>query len=379
MATTRARTSKARTAETLDDSLRQGYTLPAEWYTDAARFRDERARIFRHTWQFVGYSDQLPEGGSYMSARVGDTPLVITRDQAGALHAFVNVCRHRGSELVAQGQPECGQSKTLQCAYHAWTYNLDGTLRAAPGAKDEPDFDLRDYSLFAVPVDTWGPLIFINLDPHAAPLAETLGALPELARAAGAPLATMRRRASHTYDIGANWKVVVDNYLECYHCPVAHKGFTSLIDTSEYTVQEYDWFSVQVGAMKSSAQVEANPNLYAARGEIASGFYAWLWPNFTLNVYPGHGNVSINHFIPATVDHTLVIKDYLFMDTVEADEEADFIRFIEQVQVEDVALCESVQRGLATGYFDQGRLMLCQESALRHFQRLVYEAIHAGE
>jgi choline monooxygenase len=379
MATTRARTSKARAAETLDEALRQGYTLPAEWYTDVARFHEERARIFRHSWQFVGYSDQLPEGGSYMSARIGDTPLVITRDQAGALHAFVNVCRHRGSELVALGRPECGRSKTLQCAYHAWTYNLDGTLRAAPGAKDEPDFNPRDYSLFTVPIETWGPLIFANLDPQATPLTKTLGALPELARAAGAPLPTMRRRASHSYDIAANWKVVVDNYLECYHCPIAHKGFTSLIDTNEYTVQEYDWFSVQVGAMKASAQVEASADLYAARGKVKAGFYSWLWPNFTLNVYPGNGNVSINHFIPTSVDHTLVIKDYLFVDAVEADEEADFIRFIEQVQVEDVALCESVQRGLATGYFDQGRLMLCQESALRHFQRLVYEALQADE
>lgn len=379
MATTRARTSKAQAADTLGESLRRGYTLPAEWYTDLARFRDERTRIFRHTWQFVGYSDQLPEGGSYLSARIGDTPLVITRDQSGALRAFVNVCRHRGSELVALGQPESGQAKTLQCAYHAWTYNLDGTLRAAPGAKDEPDFDLRDYALFTVPIATWGPLIFVNLDPQSAPLTETLGALPELARAAGAPLGTMRRRASHRYDIAANWKIVVDNYLECYHCPVAHKGFSSLIDTNAYTVQEYDWFSVQVGAMKASAQASDNPDLYAARGEVTAGFYAWLWPNFTLNVYPGHGNVSINHFIPTAVDRTLVVKDYLFVDEVEADEEGDFIRFIEQVQVEDVALCESVQRGLATGYFDQGRLMLCQESALHHFQRLVYRASCAGE
>ncbi|HEX9038341.1 MAG TPA: aromatic ring-hydroxylating dioxygenase subunit alpha [Ktedonobacterales bacterium] len=365
-------------SETLDASLRRGETLPAEWYTDPARFRAERARIFRHSWQFVGYDDQLPEGGSYLSARVGDTPLVITRDQDGALHAFVNVCRHRGSELVQAGQPESGRVKTLQCAYHAWTYNLDGTLRAAPGARDEPDFDPAAYPLFSVPVETWGPLLFVNLDPRAAPLAETLGALPQLAAEAGAPLAAMRRRASRSYDIAANWKVVVDNYLECYHCPVAHKGFTSLIDTNEYTTVEYDWFSVQVGAMKPSAQATASPGLYAVEGEVKAGFYAWLWPTFTLNVYPGHGNVSINHFIPAAVDRTLVVKDYLFVDAVSAQEEADFIRFIEQVQVEDVTLCESVQRGLGTGYYDQGRLMMCQESALRHFQRLVHDTMAGG-
>jgi phenylpropionate dioxygenase-like ring-hydroxylating dioxygenase large terminal subunit len=356
----------------LDQSLRQGYTLPAEWYTDPARFRMELARIFRHTWQFVGYSDQLPKGGSFFSARVGSTPLVMTRDLDGALHAFVNVCRHRGSELV---QEASGRRRTLQCAYHAWTYNLDGALRAAPGAKDEPDFHPEDFALFSVPIETWGPLIFVNLDLAAAPLGMTLGELPRLAAAAGAPLDTMRRRACHTYDIAANWKVVVDNYLECYHCPVAHKGFTSLIDTNEYTTTEYDWFSVQTGALKPSAQAGDGADLYAVEGEVRAGFYAWLWPTFTLNVYPGHGNVSINHFIPAAVDRTLVIKDYLFVDAVTSEEEADFIRFIEQVQVEDVALCESVQRGLSTGYFDQGRLMLCQERALRHFQRLAYDAL----
>lgn len=364
--------SRASANDALDQSLRDGYTLPAEWYTDQARFRLELARIFRHAWQFVGYSDQLAEGGSFFSARVGSTPLVITRDLDGALHAFANVCRHRGSELV---QEESGQRHTLQCAYHAWTYNLDGSLRAAPGAKDEPDFHPEDFTLFSVPVETWGPLIFINLDPAAAPLGMTLGELPRLAAAAGAPLNAMRRRARHTYDIAANWKVVVDNYLECYHCPVAHKGFTSLIDTNEYTLTEYDWFSVQAGALKPSARAGDGADLYALEGDVGAGFYAWLWPSFTLNVYPGHGNVSINHFIPTAVDHTLVVKDYLFVDAVTPEEEADFIRFIEQVQVEDVALCESVQRGLSTGYFDQGRLMLCQERALRHFQRLVYDAL----
>jgi choline monooxygenase len=360
----------------LDASLRQGYTLPADWYTDAAHFRAERARIFGQSWQFVGYADQLPQGGSYLSARVGETPLVVTRDQDGALHAFINVCRHRGSELVQEGAS--GQAKTLQCAYHAWTYGLDGTLRAAPGAKDEEDFDPRDYPLVTVPIETWGPLLLVNLDRGAAPLAQTLGALPRLADEAGAPLAAMRRRASQRYEIAANWKVVVDNYLECYHCPVAHKSFTSLIDTNQYTVAEYDWFSVQTGAMKNTAGSGEHPGLYALEGAVKAGFYAYLWPNFTLNVYPGHGNVSINHFIPAAVDRTLVVKDYLFVDAVSAGEEADFIRFIEQVQVEDVALCESVQRGLSTGYFDQGRLMLCQERALRHFQRLVYDALAAS-
>lgn len=364
----------------LDASLRRGDTLPARWYTDPVIYHAERARIFRRTWQFAGYTDQLSEPGSYLSARVGQTPVVITRDQGGALHAFANVCRHRGSELVAQ--ETIGRGQTLQCAYHAWTYNLDGALRAAPGAKDEADFDPRDYALFTLPLSTWGPLIFVNPDRDAAPLAETLDDLPRLAEAAGAPLRGVggaTRRASHTYDIAANWKVVVDNYLECYHCPVAHKGFTSLIDTNQYTVAEYNWFSVQTGALKSGAKSGVTTNggdgPYALDGGVEAGFYAWLWPGFTFNVYPGHGNISINTIIPTAVDRTRVVKDYLFVDAVSPQEQSDFIEFIEQVQREDVTLCESVQRGLSGGYFDQGRLMLCQEQALRHFQRMVYDTL----
>ncbi len=358
------------------ESLQQGYTLPAEWYTDPAIFGAEQARIFRRGWQFAGYTEQLSERGSFFTTRVSGVPLVLTRDNEGQIHAFVNVCRHRGSELV---QAESGCRQTLQCGYHAWTYNLDGSLRSAPGAKDEPDFDPSQFALRSLPVETWGPLIFVTLDADAEPLATVLGELPQLTTASGVQLDRIHRRIRHTFGVAANWKVVVDNYLECYHCPVAHKSFSALIDLTKYQGAEYDWFSVQSGALKTSSatssRASSQPEPYATDGAVQAGFYAYLWPNFTLNVYPGHGNVSINYFLPLAVDRTRVVKDYCFTDEVGADEEADFVRFIDQVQEEDEALCESAQRGLSTGYFDQGRLMLSQERALRHFQRLVYRAV----
>ncbi len=357
---------------TLDESLRLGFTLPAEWYTDQAMFNAERARIFRQSWQFAGFSEQLAERGSFFSARVGDTPLVLTRDQDGLIHAFINVCRHRGSELVLA---ESGRRQTLQCHYHAWTYNLNGSLRSAPGAKNEPDFDPDHFPLISVPVELWGPLLFVNLGRQIEPLPTVLGDLPQLTAASGAQLDALHRRVRHTYDVAANWKVVIDNYLECYHCPIAHKGFSDVIDTNQYAVTEYEWFSVQTGLRKESTNAGANQAQYPTQGDVQAGFYAFLWPNFTFNVYPGHGNVSINHFIPVAVDRTLIVKDYCFTDLVTSEEETDFVRFIDQVQDEDEVLCESVQRGLSTGYFDQGRLMLNQESALRHFQRMVYRAL----
>ena len=364
------------TGATLEESLRRGFTLPAAWYTDDAVFAAERTQIFRRSWQFAGFTEQLAERGSFFSTRIAGTPLVLTRDQDGLIHAFINVCRHRGSELVLA---ESGRRQTLQCHYHAWTYNLDGALRSAPGAKNEPDFNPDDFPLISVPVDVWGPLLFVNLDHQAEPLRTVLGELPQLTTASGAQLDALHRRVRHTYDLAANWKVVVDNYLECYHCPIAHKSFSAVIDTNQYAVTEYEWCSVQTGALKTSEHPDTAHLPYSTQGSVQAGFYAYLWPNFTLNVYPGQGNVSINHVVPLAADRTLVVKDYCFTEQVSADDEAEFVRFIDEVQEEDEILCESVQRGLSSGYFEQGRLMLSQERALRHFQQLVYRALDGAE
>jgi len=152
-------------------------------------------------------------------------------------------------------------------------------------------------------------------------------------------------------------------------------GFTDLIDLDKYTVAEYEWFSTQVGPMTRAAREGKVGGLYDTSQGVRAGFYAYLWPNFTLNIYPGPGNVSLNLFVPLAVDRTLAIYDYCFADAVGEGEERDFIEFIDQVQREDIVLCESVQRGLRSGYFDQGRLMLRREHALRHFQKLVHRAL----
>ncbi len=360
------------------EALEAGYTLPARWYTSTDIFRLEQRRIFRRSWQYTGLTEQVSQPGDFFTYQTGDLSFIILRDEEEQLRAFVNVCRHRGSQLVLQ---ERGHRNTLQCHYHAWTYSLDGSLRAAPGMKDEVSFNKDDFWLFPVSIEAWGPFIFINPDAHARPFAETLGELPALVNATGLDLSAIRHRVRRTYDIAANWKVVVDNYLECYHCPVAHPAFCDLINVGDYIVREYEYFSTQTGALKESAKA-GKDNLYdvsaAAGSGVQDGFYAYLWPNFTINIYPGPGNVSLNLFVPVDVNRTLAIYDYCFVDEVSAEEEQNFVRFIDQVQDEDVVLCESVQRGLRGGYFDQGKLMLSRENALRHFQKLVYKQL-AGE
>ncbi len=367
--TTRAKPATPATAPDLPGmaALERGETLPASWYTDSAFYAREQERIFRRSWQYVGLTEQVAKPGDFFTARAGDVPIVVARDQQGTLRGYVNVCRHRGSQLV---NAEQGNRATLQCGYHAWTYDLDGSLRAAPGMRDEPEFDKACYALVPVQVEAWGPFIFANPDREAPPLASVLGDLPAMVSATGLRLDAIRRKVRRTYDIVANWKVVVDNYLECYHCPVAHPGFSDLIDLKSYAVAEYEYFSTQAGPPTKSAR-EGKVGLYDISGEVEAGFYAFLWPNFTLNIYPGPGNVSLNLFLPVDTDRTLAVYDYCFSNAVPEKEIEEFTRFIDQVQEEDVVLCESVQRGLKSGFFDRGRLMQ-SERMLAHFQKLVY-------
>lgn len=365
---------------TLADSLARGYTLPAAWYTSAEMFAAEQRQIFRRCWQYVGLTEQVAHPGDFITTQLGSVPVVVLRDTAGALQAFINVCRHRGSTLVLDA---CGNRTTLQCHYHAWTYDLDGALRAAPGSKNEPDFDRAAFPLLRAQVATWGPFIFVNPDREAAPLSALLGDLPVQLSATGLDLGGIRRRVRREYDIAANWKVVLDNYLECYHCPIAHKGFSDLIDLNDYSVTEYEFYSTQGGPLTAAARAGTTKSqLYGTAHDaqgVRDGFYAFLWPNFTLNVYPGPGNVSLNLFVPLDEHHTKAIYEYCFVDAVDAEQERQFVRFIDQVQDEDIVLCESVQRGLRSGFFEQGRLMLHRERGLRHFQQLVYRFVGQGD
>jgi choline monooxygenase len=200
-------------------------TLPFAWYSDEQLLRRERASIFARSWQYAGRAAQVAEPGSYLATDAGGVPILVTRDREGSLRAFVNVCRHRGSVLM-EG---CGKRNTLQCSYHAWTYDLDGSLRSAPRSERELEFAADDWSLLPASVGTWGPFLFVNPDPAAVQLAEHLGELPAiLARAIDIDGLEFHSRIEFGAD--ANWKIVVENFLECYHCPTAHPSFSEEVD-----------------------------------------------------------------------------------------------------------------------------------------------------
>jgi choline monooxygenase len=334
-------------------------------------FHQETRAIFNRYWQYACRLDELANPGDHQACRAGNIPVVVLRNLSDEIAAFVNVCQHRGAEIVLDGSR--GNRKTLQCHYHAWTWGLDGRLLAAPGAEDDSCFRNEQFFLTQLAVGFLGPFIFVRPDPQGPGWDETITELPPALMASPSPLATLRFRERRTYEIRANWKIVVENFLECYHCAVAHKGFADLIDLKAYTVTPHRYCSTQRGPLKSSAKTRADATCFVKEDGGQEGIYVYIWPNFMVNLYPGYGNASTNLILPVAPDRTLAIYDFYFEDGMA--EAATVVAFIDQVQQEDVVLCESVQRGLNSGFCDQGSLMIRYENGIQHFERLVFEAV----
>jgi len=349
-------------------TLADGRTLPWDWYTDPAALRLERERIFRRAWQYAGRADQAAEPGSFFTCDAGGIPIVVVRDREETLRAFLNVCRHRGS-LVCEGE---GRRETLQCPYHAWTYGLDGSLRAAPRSDRELGFDRSELGLLPARVDVWGPFVFVSADADPPPLADTLGELPALVADAGLDVESLRflRRTSSEYE--ANWKLCCENFLECYHCQVAHPSFSKVVDVSvdAYRLEESRFFSSQYGPVRQNWSGPFDPS-----GPIPRGQSHFLWPNVTLNVMPGHPNLSIGPVVPVGPERTSRFLDYFVGPDVPADWLAEMLAFDDQVGAEDTVLVERVQKGVRAGVLEHGRLLGESERLIVHFQGLLLDAL----
>ena len=334
-------------------------TLPFAWYSDEELLRRERARIFARSWQYGGRADQVAEPGSFLATDAGGVPLLVVRDKQGELRAFLNVCRHRGAVLTDGG----GTRETIQCHYHAWTYDLDGALRAAPRSDRELGFDKDELSLLPASVDVWGPFLFVNPDPDAVPLGEHLGELPEiLARDLDVDGLEFHSRVE--FGANANWKIVVENFLECYHCATAHPGFSAEVDVhpDRYKLEAHPTFSAQFCAAKQTGE---------------HGQFHLIYPNTGLNVFPGPPNLSIGPISPAGTGRTERYLDYFFAPGPDPEWVQEFFAFDNQVGLEDTALVESVHRGMASGLLEQGRLLLASEPLLAAFQHWLAERLAA--
>jgi phenylpropionate dioxygenase-like ring-hydroxylating dioxygenase large terminal subunit len=362
------------TTTDLARGLDRGFSLPASWYTDPAIVDLERERIFRHHWQYLGRVAQVAKVGDYFTELVGDLPVVVVRSEEG-LRGFVNVCRHRRHEVMSGA----GNRKILQCPYHAWTYELNGHLRTAPRSEREAGFNKEDFPLLSVQVDTWGPWVFVNPDLEARPLASVLGELPQILAHSGVDLSLLQFWQREEWASESNWKVGLENYLECYHCPTQHPEFSAVIDVNPatYSLRAHEWFCSQVGPVRS-AVLEGKSRkkiAYDARGAVTQSQYHFLWPNLTININPGYPNLSLDVWIPDGPGRTRGFSEYYFGPEVPEDFAREMMAFDQLVSAQDEALTDSVQRGLRAGLPAQGRFLINSEHLVLHFQRLVLAAL----
>ncbi len=366
------------------DRITIGYTadpaasmsLRAEAYTDQHWFDVDQRSIIARSWQWVCDVEQVRDPGQYVAIDIAGNPIVVVRDRDGQLRAFYNVCRHRAHELVSGS----GSVRSLVCPYHAWTFDLTGQLTAARHTDDLVDFDKSTICLLSVQVEEFGGFVYVNLDPSAASLREQSGSLGAEIQQKAPDVADLTFARRLTFSIASNWKNVIDNFLECYHCHIAHRDFVSLVDMSTYKVTTHGIYSSHM----ARAGTTSNSAYQVDGATVTDHAVWWLWPNTCLLRYPGRGNMMVLRVIPDGPDRTLETLD-VFLETSEPnDAELDAIHYMDEVlQVEDIAIVESVQRGMRTPAFEQGRLVVdragsgTSEHALHHFHGLVLDAYRA--
>ena len=334
----------------------------------------EKQAIFPRSWQYVCHIEKLRHPGDYVAFEILGHPLFAVRDGEGALRAFYNVCQHRAHALV-QG---CSNEPRLVCPYHAWTYDLSGQLMRARHTERLENFDTAAIHLKGVAIEKFCNLVFCNLDAAAAPLGAQSGRLGEEIREWAPDLDALTHAHRITYTIRSNWKNVVDNFLECYHCPVAHKDFVDMVEMDTYRVTTHAIYSSHM----ARAGTKEDNSAYSAEGaDVKDHAVWWLWPNICLLRYPGAGNLMVLNVVPVDTTTTLETYDFYFLEDKPSERQWAAIEYVDKVlQREDIDIVESVQRGMQTPAFEHGRIVAdpsgsgLSEHGVHHFHGLVLDA-----
>jgi len=356
-----------------EDPMRS-QTMDATYYFDPAIFERERTAIFHRTWQYVGHVSMLPQPGSFMVREVADQSVALVRDQAGEIRAFFNVCQHRAHRLL-EGEGRIGP--VITCPYHNWAYGTDGALRTARGSEHLPAFDKSQFCLEPVRLGTMLGFLFVNLDGKAPEFAEVSGALEAEIAAFSPHAAELKCAHRDSYLLKANWKNSVENYDECFHCPNQHR---TLIE------EALDWSSYRITTHEHHHSHHSRDK-NVGYGTVTQGaakpqeFGSWLlWPNWCIEAYPG-GNLTIFHHVPTSPETTDQRIEWYFPQETPSDAEREIIDFVDVVRKEDIPICESVQQGLHSLGYRQGRFVVDQarseisEHAVHDFQMKVLSAL----
>ncbi len=330
--------------------------LPARFYTDPNIFADTRERIFGSTWQYVCHESHLPELGDYYAFSLLDEDLFIVHGRDGKLRCFYNVCQHRGHSLVA----DSGRTRVLVCPYHAWSYELNGTLRAAPGARASAGFNRAAVCLTEVRLEVFLGFIFVNLDDDALPMCEHYPGVERAVRALCPDVEERRFAHEHEAQEHCNWLVAVENYNECYHCGHVHRAFSDgVINPDSYDIQPFG-----AGRVLSHRALAAagEGKWYDTSGSDYGAFY--LYPGFSLQIYPG-GLVNTYYWRPLAHNDTRVHRGWFSRDGVVDDQMQAVIDLDRETTfAEDLALVKAVQRGLGSRGYRPGPLVISPNAGI---------------
>ncbi len=348
--------------------------LPGSAYTEPAILAEEKERIFFRSWHYACRADQLPATGDYLTIRLFDQQILLVRTSAGEIAAYYNVCPHRGHELCKGA----GRASRIVCPYHRWTYTLEGRLIGARGHDGAQSFAREDIRLSPVRTDRLLDFVFVNPDPGARPLAKHAPGLAEQIAAACPDLALYRPKAGVDYFGGgyrANWKVLIDNFLECYHCEAAHPSFSDMMDIPGSTMEIFPTFTHQT--IPWAGKPDNKAYRLDPEADALTGHFWFLFPNTAFSIFPGAKNFSVSHMLPVGADETVRPFHTFTPEGTDAASEAARAKWgLEVVNEEDKALCESVQRGYRQRGFDRGWYLVrpgeanVTEDAVRHFHRL---------
>ena len=346
--------------------LTQASTIPSSWYTNEDLYQLELQSVFSNNWQFAARLDQLMAPGNYVTSDIAGEPIVVVRGDDGELRAFFNVCRHHAAAVMTE--PE-GRANQLRCPYHGWTYSLKGELKGTPDFNDVCNFERSENGLVPLQVAIWEQWVFVRLaEQNAQSLPDflTQQLVDEIQPLNVGELQWVERRH---YSFDCNWKVFVDNYLDGgYHVPHLHKGLDSVLDYSNYMIQNGERHCLQWSPLvRDGAEVQTGA---VRKGDRA--LYYWIYPNFMINWYDNA--MDTNLVIPRGVDQTEVIFDFYFPDTSSEamDHNRASIEVGQRIQDEDVAICKSVQRGLRSRAYEAGRLSVRREAGEHLFHRLLH-------
>lgn len=354
------------------------YTLPARFYHDPEIWEHEKQAIFYRSWNYAGHVSQVAEPGQFLTVKIHEQSIFVARTRQGDLKAFYNVCPHRGHQLLSG----TGRKNVITCPYHAWAFDFDGALKSARNTETVKGFDKSDFSLKEVRVEVFCGLVLVNLDPDAEAFADQMGELEQEIRHYVPAVDDLQFAQRDSYDVAANWKVLVDNFLECYHCHPAHKDFVDLVDMDSYRTIAKGFYSSQCAGKPKSL----NNRAYSfTPGDVDFGYAGWyVWPNFTIWAYPGEANLSVLQMNPTGPERCVEYQDWFVKDGVVTQQLRDAINYqIDVLQPEDIGLCESVQQGLKSSGYNQGRFVVdagkteLSEHAVHHFQSLVAQALGA--